>query len=59
VRLVQFCDLTCRFARFPREEGVDGANSCRTFAALYCTKKKRYVHKNLPCAERVEKEGDR
>ena len=59
MRPVQFCDLTCRFARFPREEGVDGANSCRTFAALYCTKKKRYVHKNLPCAKRVEKEGDR
>jgi hypothetical protein len=52
---LKFCDLKCTYARFPREEAVDGARSCRTFAALYCEKKKAYVHKNMPCGEKVSK----
>jgi hypothetical protein len=50
-----FCDLECKYARFPKDGAVDGAGSCRTFAALYCRKKKALVHKNLPCKEKVEK----
>lgn len=50
-----FCDLQCKYARFPKKDAVDGARSCRTFVALYCRKKKTYVHKNLPCDEKVEK----
>ena len=51
---MNFCDLRCRHASFPREEAVDGAGSCRTFSALYCGKKKTYVHKNMPCDEKEE-----
>ena len=50
---VDFCDMKCRYARFPEESAVDGAGSCRTFAAVYCEKKKAYVHKNMPCREKV------
>jgi len=50
-----FCDLLCKYAAIPREEGVDGSGSCRTFIALYCTKKKSLVHKNLPCSEKRPK----
>jgi hypothetical protein len=52
---VDFCDLKCLYASFPKEEAVDGGRSCRTFAALYCSKKKTYVHKNMPCREKVPK----
>lgn len=50
-----FCDLGCRFAVWPDRDGMDGAGSCRTFVALYCTLKGRAVHKNMPCRERREK----
>ncbi len=50
---MSFCDLQCKYARFPKEEAVDGSGSCRTFAALYCRLKKTYVHKNLPCKDKV------
>lgn len=50
-----FCDLRCKYARFPKEDAVDGAGSYRTFVALYCKMKKAYVHKNLPCREKVAK----
>jgi hypothetical protein len=46
---IRFCDLRCPEARFPEDEGVDGAGSCRTFAALHCRKLGRLVHKNMPC----------
>ncbi len=46
---MDFCDLRCVYARWPEEDAVDGSNSCRTFQALYCTEKKRLVHKNMPC----------
>ncbi|MDZ7721592.1 MAG: hypothetical protein U5R06_01895 [candidate division KSB1 bacterium] len=47
---IKFCDLSCEYAEFPSEENIDGAKSCRTFAALYCTKLNRLVTKNAPCA---------
>jgi hypothetical protein len=55
---MKFCDLTCRYAGFPKDTAVDGAGSCRTFAALYCGKRKALVHKNLPCADRAERKSE-
>lgn len=49
---MSFCDFHCAYARWPEEAGLDGAGSCRTFQAVFCEKKGRYVHKNLPCAEK-------
>jgi hypothetical protein len=53
--IVDFCDLMCRYAKTPKETAIDGAGSCRTFAALYCSKKKSLVHKNMPCSSKVIK----
>lgn len=47
---MRWCDLSCPHAAFPKDDAVDGAGSCRTFAALYCAKLKRLVAKNAPCA---------
>jgi len=47
---MKWCDLSCEYASFPQAAAVDGAGSCRTFAALYCAKLSRLVHKNAPCA---------
>jgi hypothetical protein len=47
---INFCDLRCERASFPREENLDGSNSCRTFAALWCSLLEQYVTKNAPCA---------
>ncbi|MGQ9559021.1 MAG: hypothetical protein ACUVWA_00775 [Candidatus Oleimicrobiaceae bacterium] len=47
---IKFCDLRCKFASFPKEEAVDGARSCRTFAALWCAQLQALVPKNAPCA---------
>ena len=47
---MRWCDLSCPQASFPREEGVDGSGSCRTFVALYCAQLGRLVAKNAPCA---------
>jgi hypothetical protein len=49
---MDFCDLNCRYASFPDSSAVDGSRSCRTFIALYCSKRKTLVHKNLPCADK-------
>lgn len=46
---MEWCDLSCEYASFPGTEAVDGAGSCRTFAALYCGKLNRLVHKHGPC----------
>jgi len=46
----RFCDLSCPHASLPAEDAVDGARSCRTFAAIRCALLARLVHKNLPCA---------
>lgn len=55
---MRFCDLTCPEAQFPQEDGVDGAGSCRTFAALYCRRLDRLVHKNAPCQAPDDQDGD-
>jgi hypothetical protein len=49
---MEFCDLKCRYAEWPKEEAVDGSGSCQTFQALYCNKKIQLVHKNAPCQEK-------
>jgi hypothetical protein len=54
--LFGFCDMSCRYAENPKTEGIDGAGSCRTFVALYCSKKKLLVHKNIPCGKRQPRE---
>jgi hypothetical protein len=53
--LLGFCDLMCRYAETPKETGVDGSGSCRTFVALYCSAKKSLVHKNMPCKQKEMK----
>ena len=50
----EFCDHECKFAQFPDKDGVDGMRSCRTFVAIFCTKRKTLVHKNLPCRDKIE-----
>jgi hypothetical protein len=52
---MEFCDLNCRYARWPGDEAVDGAGSCRTFQAVFCEKRNRLVHKNAPCPEKEKK----
>ena len=47
---IKFCDLKCEHAAFPSEGDVDGAKSCRTFAALWCQELEQLVTKNAPCA---------
>ncbi len=55
-KTVNFCDLDCVYAKFPGSDSVDGSRSCRTFVALYCQRRKKLVHKNLPCNEKKAKE---
>ena len=52
---IKFCDLRCQHASFPKENNVDGAGSCRTFAALWCDILQEYVTKNAPCAVKFGK----
>ena len=47
---IKFCDLRCEYAAFASDEHLDGANSCRTFAALWCNALQQIVTKNAPCA---------
>ena len=47
---IKFCDLRCEHATFPDKEHIDGSNSCRTFAALWCKQLNAVVTKNAPCA---------
>jgi hypothetical protein len=56
---MNFCDMTCRHASWPKEEALDGSGSCRTFQALYCGKKKRLVRKNAPCREKEGKDAEK
>jgi len=51
--LLNFCDLSCVYASMPKDTGVDGSGSCRTFVAVHCKLKKMLVHKNMPCSEKV------
>ena len=48
-KAMDFCDLNCRFASWPKDGAVDGSGSCRTFQALFCSKENRLVPKNAPC----------
>ena len=50
--LLDFCDLMCRYAEMPKEGALDGSESCRTFIAVYCSRKKSFVHKNMPCSQK-------
>jgi hypothetical protein len=50
--ILGFCDLMCRYAEVPQDGALDGAGSCRTFIALYCIRKKSFVHKNMPCDQK-------
>jgi hypothetical protein len=50
---MEFCDLDCKYAKFPQSDAVDGSRSCRTFVALQCTLRKKLVHMNLPCKDKV------
>jgi hypothetical protein len=52
---VVFCDFRCPQADFPKEDGLDGAGSCRTFAAVWCRELGEYVTKNAPCAAQFGK----
>ncbi len=54
---MEFCDLACKHADWPREQALDGAGSCRTFQAVYCAKKNRHVHKNMPCPDKELRKG--
>ncbi len=47
---IKFCDIRCEHASFPKETDIDGAQSCRTFSALWCKILEDYVTKNAPCA---------
>jgi hypothetical protein len=51
---MEFCDLSCQYARWPKEEASDGSRSCRTFQAIFCKQKNRLVHKNAPCPGKVK-----
>ena len=52
--LPNYCDLTCRYAKFP-DKLCDGAKTCRTFVALYCLKKNRIVCKNKICGDYIRR----
>lgn len=47
--------MSCRHARWPERESLDGSGSCRTFQAVYCEKKERLVHKNAPCTDKEKR----
>jgi hypothetical protein len=50
---MDFCDLLCQYAEFPKADAIDGSGSCRTFVGLYCSLKKSLVMKNKMCALKV------
>jgi hypothetical protein len=54
---IDFCDLYCQYAEFPKDAAIDGAGSCRTFVGLYCTLKKSLVPKNKMCGSKKERES--
>jgi len=45
---VQYCDLSCEYAEFPKHL-ADGSGTCRTFIALHCKLLDRLVDKNGIC----------
>jgi hypothetical protein len=42
--------MNCEYARFPRDEDIDGSRSCQTYLAIWCQQLEQYVTKNAPCA---------
>ena len=52
---ILFCDLRCEHASFPKDKGIDGSESCRTFSAIWCELVQEYVTKNAPCRARFGK----
>ncbi|MBN1350606.1 hypothetical protein JXJ21_14410 [candidate division KSB1 bacterium] len=52
---IRFCDLQCKHAALPKDEGIDGSKSCRTFSALWCNLLGEYVVKNSPCSHQYGK----
>lgn len=52
---IQFCDMRCKHADFAKEDKIDGSNSCRTFAAIWCSLLEQHVTKNAPCPARFGK----
>jgi len=50
---MDFCDLRCQYAEFPKTDAIDGSGSCRTFVGLYCALKKCLVMKNKICDSKV------
>lgn len=53
----KWCDLGCPHAEWPKEGGLDGSGSCRTFVALHCKLHNRIVSKNAPCLGPADKDG--
>ncbi|KKN60608.1 hypothetical protein LCGC14_0530480 [marine sediment metagenome] len=51
---MKFCDMMCKYAKQPNGS-MDGAGICRTFVAVFCTKKNRTVFKNARCEEKESK----
>jgi hypothetical protein len=49
---MKFCEMNCRYADWPKEKGLDGSASCRTFQAIFCEKMGMVVYKNAPCPEK-------
>jgi len=52
---MKFCDMTCKYAKWPNNDSIDGSRSCRTYQAIFCTKKKHLVYKNSICTEKKGK----
>ncbi len=50
----KWCDLKCEHAAFPKEDSLDGSNSCRTFQSLWCEKLGKHVVKNAKCKVKEE-----
>jgi hypothetical protein len=46
---IKFCTIACEYAEWPRDN-VDGAKSCRTFSAIWCTALNQHTTRNAPCA---------
>jgi len=52
---MEFCDLNCEYASWPKDDSLDGSGSCRTFQAIFCKKKSCHVQKNMPCDEKLKR----
>ncbi len=48
---MKFCDMMCKYAKQPTGS-MDGAGTCRTFVAVFCTKTNKTVFKNARCEEK-------